>query len=196
MANFTEKAIKESFIKLLNQRPVSKITVKDIVEDCGINRNSFYYHYQDLPSLIEQIVTENAEEIIEKYPTIDSIEQGLDVALRFAMENKTAVLHLYNSVSRDIYEHYLMRVLDYVITKCIDTLISGQDVSGEDRKLIIKLYKCECFGIIMEWTGGGMKEDILRDFHRLCQLRSGMAEELARRCVASPDSDRQTSCRD
>ena len=45
MANFTRKAIKEAFLKLLNQRPLSQITVKDIVEDCGINRNSFYYHF-------------------------------------------------------------------------------------------------------------------------------------------------------
>lgn len=51
MANFTRKAIKDTFLKLLNQRPLTQITVKDIVEDCGINRNSFYYHFEDLPAL-------------------------------------------------------------------------------------------------------------------------------------------------
>ena len=66
MANFTKKAIKESFIKLLNERPMNKISVKDIVEDCGINRNSFYYHFQDIPALLEEIVTENTVEIIKK----------------------------------------------------------------------------------------------------------------------------------
>ncbi len=53
MSNFTERAIKETLIKLLNDRPLSQITVKDIVEECGINRNSFYYHFQDLPSLVK-----------------------------------------------------------------------------------------------------------------------------------------------
>ena len=53
MANFTRRAIKESFLKLLNQRPLNQITIKDIVEDCGINRNSFYYHFEDLPALVE-----------------------------------------------------------------------------------------------------------------------------------------------
>ena len=47
MTNLTKKAIKESFISLLNERPYNKITVKDIVDGCGINRNSFYYHYHD-----------------------------------------------------------------------------------------------------------------------------------------------------
>ncbi len=55
MANFTKQAIKNSLIHLLNERPSGKITVKDIVEDCGINRNSFYCHYADIPSLVEEI---------------------------------------------------------------------------------------------------------------------------------------------
>ena len=57
MPNFTRRAIKESFLKLLNQRPLNQITVKDIVEDCGINRNSFYYHFSDLPALVEEYNT-------------------------------------------------------------------------------------------------------------------------------------------
>ena len=63
MANFTEKAIKASFLKLLNERPLTKITVRDIVEDCGINRNSFYYHYRDIPALLEELITEQADTI-------------------------------------------------------------------------------------------------------------------------------------
>ncbi len=60
MANFTKKAIRESFLKLLTQRPLSQITVKDIVADCGINRNTFYYYFEDISNLIENIVEEDA----------------------------------------------------------------------------------------------------------------------------------------
>lgn len=51
MANFTKRAIRDSFVKLLNERPLSQITVKDIVDDCGVNRNTFYYHFRDIPDL-------------------------------------------------------------------------------------------------------------------------------------------------
>ena len=63
MANFTRRAIKETFLKLLNQRPLNQITVKDIVEDCGINRNSFYYHFEDLPALVEEMVGEQVQSL-------------------------------------------------------------------------------------------------------------------------------------
>ena len=48
MSQLTKRAITESFMKLINQVPFDKITVKDIVEDCGVNRNTFYYHYRDI----------------------------------------------------------------------------------------------------------------------------------------------------
>ena len=67
MPNFTKQAIKASFIKLLNERPLNQITVKDIVEDCGINRNSFYFHFADLPALLEEVIMEQADNIIMIY---------------------------------------------------------------------------------------------------------------------------------
>lgn len=51
MLQLTKKAIVNSFIKLLNEKPLDKITVKNIAEDCGINRNTFYYHFSDIREL-------------------------------------------------------------------------------------------------------------------------------------------------
>ena len=65
MANFTKKAIVASFIKLLTERPLSQITVKDIVTDCGVNRITFYYNFEDIPKLIETVVEEDAATIIQ-----------------------------------------------------------------------------------------------------------------------------------
>ena len=91
MSNLTESAIKASVWKLLNEKPINKITIKDIVEDCGINRNSFYYHFQDLPAVIEKIITEEVDSIIEQYPNIDSIDQCLNVAVSFAVKNRKSL---------------------------------------------------------------------------------------------------------
>ena len=107
MPNFTKKAIKETFIKLLDERPLNQITVKDIVEDCGINRNSFYYHYADLPALLEEVVAEDLKEIMESHPTVASLEEGFDTVVESILRRKRAVLHIYNSLSRDVFQRYL-----------------------------------------------------------------------------------------
>ena len=88
VTSLTKRAIRASFLKLLNERPLNKITVKDIVEDCGINRNSFYYHYTDIPALAEEIVKDEAARIVQEYPTVDSLEQCLEIAVEFALQNR------------------------------------------------------------------------------------------------------------
>ena len=110
MANFTKRAIQESFLKLLTERPLSKITIKDIAADCGINRNTFYYYFEDMPKLIESIVESHAEKIIQSYPTIEKFEDCLDAAVDLALANKRAVLHIYHSANREIFEMYLWKV--------------------------------------------------------------------------------------
>ena len=110
MAQFTQKAIVESLIKLLNERPLDKITIKDIVEDCGINRNTFYYHFEDIPSLVKQILNAEAEKVLLKQETVVSWEEGFIEGAQFALQNKKVVYHIYNSVRREEVEKYQYHV--------------------------------------------------------------------------------------
>ncbi len=186
MTNFTKKAIKESFLKLLNEKPLSKISVKDIVEDCGINRNSFYYHYQDMPALIEEIITEETEELIQRYPTIHSLSDCFSAAFSFALKNKKAAYHIYHSVSRDIFEQYLMKMCEYAVNTYIDTAFQEKEPSGmqeQDRRILIRFIQCECFGLIIDWLNNGMNDEAIQDLIRLTELCRGLPEEWVRRSV-------------
>ena len=183
MPNFTKTAIKQAFLKLLDERPLKQITVKDIVEECGINRNSFYYHFADIPTLLEEIITEAAERIIKAHPSVDSIETCLTAVIAFARENKRAIFHIYHSVNREMYEHYLWEVSEAVVTAYTDTLLKDHPISDDDRRLIIQFYKCVCFGLTTEWIRSGMHADIEHDLHRICELKSGSVEEMIRRCT-------------
>lgn len=190
MPGFTKQAIRNSFMKLLNERPVSQITVKDIVQDCGINRNSFYYHYQDIPSMIEEIILEETDEIIRRHPTVDSLEEGLDVAVSFAMKNRRAALHLYNSSNRDLFEQYLWRVCEYTVDTYISTAFADYPISAADKSMIIRYYKWSCFGAAMDLLKGGMKDDIQALFYRMGQLKKGMLEEMIRRSIEEEEDKR------
>ena len=86
MANFTKQAIETAFLQLLNEKPLNKISVRDIVEKCGINRNSFYYHFQDIPSLIAEIITSYTDQLIEEYPTISTLDECCEMAFRYALD--------------------------------------------------------------------------------------------------------------
>lgn len=180
MANFTRRAIKEAFLKLLEQQPLSEITVKDIVEECGINRNSFYYHYQDLPALVEEIIKEDAEGIIRAYPSVTSIVECFDAAAEFASRRKRAIMHMYRSISRSTFERYLMMVCEYFVQRYVDTALAQEPIVPDDKKTIISYYKCVCFGLIMDWLEQGMDERYIPSIRRIFLLKKDLAQEVAR----------------
>lgn len=181
MANFTRNAIKSSFLKLLNERPLSKITVKDIVSDCGVNRNTFYYYFEDIPKLIEDIIVEDAERIIQDFPSVALIEDCLNAMIDFALKHKRAVLHIYNSINRDIYEQYLWRICEHTVEKYVDTVMDGRKINKTDEDIIRQYFGCVLFGIVSGWLNKGMKEDIQLSFKRIYELQKGTVEEMMAR---------------
>lgn len=182
MPSFTKQAIKMSFMKLLNQQPLNKISVRSIVEDCGINRNSFYYHFQDIPALMEEIIVELADGLVKKYPKIESLEDCISEAFDFALHNKRAVLHIFNSMKRDLFERYLMKSCEYIVRTYLDTVFGDSLVSAEDREIAIRFFRFELFGAGLDWLSRGMPEDSIEEIHHLIHLCHGLSDEMIRRC--------------
>ena len=178
MANFTKKAIRESFLRLLNERPLSQITVKDIVSDCGVNRNTFYYYFEDVPTLMEEIFTEDLEAIIKKYPTVDEIDDCIDDVINSALAQKRAVLHIYNSTNREMYERYLWNVCDHAIGTYLKTILKDRNISESDMELIKKYLESLAFGTISNWLRNGMNDDINNSLKRIRKFRKLMFEEM------------------
>ena len=65
MSQTTKRALEASLKKLLLQKPLNKITINDITEDCGVNRMTFYYHFKDIYDLVDWIMVEDAAKALE-----------------------------------------------------------------------------------------------------------------------------------
>lgn len=191
MAGFTEKAIKETFWELLEERPLHQIRVKDIVERCGINRNTFYYHFADIPSLLEGIIIEQADTIISRYPELDSLLDCVNAAVDFAEVNRRSVLHIYQSANRPLFEEYLWQVCERVVTAYVQSATSDRDLLDEVRQSIIAQFVWECFGVVMGWMRSGMDGEIHRVINQIWMIRKeaipqllDRAEEISRQMAS------------
>ncbi len=178
MPNFTEQAIKKAFEELITERPLSKIKVKDIVERCGINRNSFYYHYADLPALVDSIISDEVDKLTSDLSVVSSFDDAFVSVINFITENKKAVYHIYSFVDHTVSERYLMSMCDKVITAGFEQIYGGRKIGDRDRKIIIRHFKEELFGMLFNWLDCGMKYDILSYFNRLCELKPGETQRI------------------
>lgn len=167
MPGFTRQIILQTLTELMNEKPLSKITVKDIVERCGVNRNTFYYHFRDIPDAVEAVVQGELDEILENQRTPESVSECMEILVNAVQKNKKAMLHLYRSIQRDVFADYLDHAAEHVVTELFNRAISGSEMDQEDRRLVIRYYKCVFVGVILDWLRHDMDYDILADMHRL-----------------------------
>lgn len=173
MPPFAKREIKNSFIKLLTERPISQITVKDIVEDCGVNRNSFYYHFQDIPSLLEEIIVEMTAKVIENLPEESTFEEKVTAALQEINLNKRMIYHIYGSSNREFYEKQLMKICEHVTRTYIRSGEYSERVDSKDLEFVISYLKCELFGQLIDWLNHDMSYDIVEHSRILCRMFAG-----------------------
>ena len=176
MANFTKKAIVDSFYNLLQKKQLNQITVKDIVTDCGVNRNSFYYYFEDIPSLLTEQIDFLCEKIMANYSEHSSIEDWLIYVLSLAKENRKILNNCLSYIERSTYEKYMTKVFGYIISKYIEKTAEAKSVSDDDREIIVRFFIYQYTGFFLDWFKNGMSDDISRLISRTSYLQDGILE--------------------
>lgn len=159
MSQITKRALEASLKNLLLKKPVNKITIQDIAEDCGINRMTFYYHFKDFYDLIEWSCEEDARRAIEGNKTYDTWEQGFLNLFYAVEENKPFIMNVYRYVSREQIEQYLYRVVFDLLIDVVEECSQGLNVRKNDKRFIADFYKYGFVGLMLEWIQHDMKQD-------------------------------------
>ncbi len=170
---YTRKVIREVFVQMLNERPLSKITVKDIVTTCEINRNTFYYYYTDLYAILAEIFQTELQKVIDEYNDTLSWEESFFVAAKFAIDNKVAIYHVYNSIKKEELEKYLFDVAGNVMTRYVEKTSNGINALEEDKRIIASFYQSALTEMLLHWISSGMKEDPQKIIRRIGLLFDG-----------------------
>ena len=173
--NYSKEAIAEAFLILLDEKPFNKITVKDIVEKCGVNRNTFYYHFQDIPTLLEQILISRIDTFVEEHAKIGSLEDCIYTLNEYFIKNKKSIMHVYHALDREFFIQHLDRLLVRLVSEYIDSISSDLDISSVDRSIIIRFFKCSLLGVFLDWLNKDMSYDLMNDSLRIYELQNDAA---------------------
>ena len=159
MSQVTKRALEASLKNLLLKKPLSKITISDITEDCGINRMTFYYHFKDIYDLIEWSCEEDASKAISGNKTYETWQQGLLQLFKAVQDNKPFIMNVYHSVSREQVENYLYKVTYDLREGVVEEQAQGMSVRDEDNAYVATVYKYAFVGLMLDWIKGDMKGD-------------------------------------
>lgn len=176
MSNITKVALADSLKKLLQIKTLDKITVKDVVENCGVNRQTFYYHFHDIYDLLGWFFIEEAEKIVGNKKTYTTWQQGFLQAFRYVSNDKKLIINAYNSIGREYLENYLYSIVYELLKDIVEEKAEGMNVSEEDKKFVADFYKYAFVGLSLEWIRMGMKDEPEFIIEKLSKLIKGDIE--------------------
>lgn len=159
MSQVTKRALEQSLKNLLLKKPLTKITINDIADDCGINRMTFYYHFKDIYDLVEWSCLEDARKALEEKKTHDTWQEGLFNIFEAVLANKPFIMNVYRCVDREQVEKYLKPLTDNLIMGVIEEQSVGITVREEDKEFIARVYSYIFIGIMLDWIKDDMKAD-------------------------------------
>lgn len=173
MSQVTKRALEASLKKLLLEKPLNKITITDITDDCGISRMTFYYHFKDIYDLVEWSCVEDASRALAGKKTYDTWQQGFLQIFDAVLDNKPFILNVYRNVSREQVERYLHQLVHDLMIGVVEERAKGMRVRQEDKDFIADFYKYALVGILLDWVKNDMKQPPQQIVDRLSLLVTG-----------------------
>ena len=184
MSNITKKALASSLKKILSKKEFNKITINDITEDCGVNRQTFYYHFKDIYDLLEWIYTNEVIGKIKNLETDNPTEnqqQEFLYVFEYIIENKKFVYNTYYSVSRSFFLNFVYQQTNLVLTKAVNEKSKNMNIDEKNKKFIADFYKYAFVGLVQEWIENGMEENPEEIINKLSLMLDGNFDNAIKR---------------
>ena len=183
MAN-TKQALDASLKKMMLKKPLDKITIRDLTDDCGISRMAFYYHFKDIYDLVEWSCLEDAARALQGKKTCDTWQEGLVQIFEAVLENKPFVLNAYRCISREQMERFLYKLAYGLIRGVVDEKSEGVAISEQDKAFIADFYKYSFVGVMLDWISRGMNADYHEIAARMALTMQGSIDNAIHNFVA------------
>jgi Transcriptional regulator len=164
MTEMTKKVLAESLKKLMATKPLNKITIRDITDDCKLNRQTFYYHFQDVYDLLSWIYQEEAIAQLRKHNDFRTWQEDFLDLFHYIESTRAFSLCAFHSIGRDRLEHFLYTVTYCYIQNVVNKMAGDLPVTEKSKNFVANFYTIAFIGIVIQWLQNGMSdspEDII-----------------------------------
>ena len=177
----TKKTLATSLKKLMGIKPLSKITITEIISDCGLNRKTFYYHFEDIYALLKWILEEEAVEVVKQFDLLIDYEEAIIFAMDYVDSNKHILNCAFDTMGREELKRFFYNDFIDIIYSLVDSLESnmGITVTKDYKDFVCDLYTETLAGLLINWFRDRKEHDREKTINYiLLVLRSSLPEVL------------------
>lgn len=157
-SKITEKALASSLKQLMKTVPLSKISIQNIMDNCGLNRQTFYYHFKDKFDLVNWIYSTEVTQCIANCKHYENWTDGMHRTLHYFMDNNYFYINALNTPGQNAFDGYFFEFSWQLIKGVVNDLSLGMNIPNVDKKFIADFYTYAFVGIIVQWIKTRMQD--------------------------------------
>ncbi|MGF7059886.1 TetR/AcrR family transcriptional regulator C-terminal domain-containing protein [Brassicibacter mesophilus] len=157
-AEITKHILADSLKKLLVNKTLDKISIREIVGESGLNRQTFYYHFKDIYHLVEWIFQKEALAIFNDLEGEELWQEGLLKLLKYIDQNRIVCKNIINSLGHESILKYFYDDIYVIIKKAILSFTEGLNIKKNYSDLLTHYYILSFGSVVENWTLGGINQ--------------------------------------
>ena len=166
----TKKALAASLKKFMKQKPLSKITVSQLISDCNVNRKTFYYHFEDIYDLLKWTLEEEAIEVVKQYDLLVDYQEVITFVMDYVEENQHILNCAYDSLGREGMKRFLYADFIGILSTLIEGIEQQENIhaDAEFKQFLCEFYTEALSGILISWFHDSKVTDRDKPFKIFC----------------------------
>lgn len=155
----TKKALAASLKKLMEERTLDKISIREITEDCGVNRKTFYYHFENIYDLVNWLFEEEAIELMKQYDFVTDYEEAVRFTMNYIEENEHVVNSTLDALGRDELKKFFYNNFVGNMRSIVDDLSEGMTIPQDNIDFLINFYAESFASLLIDWVRNREQRD-------------------------------------
>jgi probable dihydroxyacetone kinase regulator len=149
----TKKALAASLKKALQKKPFSKITVSELIRDCNLNRNTFYYHFEDIYALLHWMFAEEALDMAKHFEFLTDYRASIQFIMEYAESNEHILNCIYDAIGRGELKRFFYSDFAHIIGSILDQAEkeSGKNLDPDFKNFATLFYTEAIASILVDW---------------------------------------------
>ena len=167
----TKQELSAALKRLMESKPINRITIRELVESCGVNRKTFYYHFEDIYALLKWTLEQEALLLFDKYDLVHDNSKALEFVLDYVGENLAMLQNIVRSIGRSELGRFFFKDIYHPVYKlvCEVEQLRGLNVEEGYKAFLSKFLTEAVAGILLDC----IERDVLDDRQRLARYITG-----------------------
>ena len=172
VSEHTKAMLCQALKKKMVQKPLDKITIRELADDCGLKRQAFYYHFQDIMDVVEWCQNQSLKQSIERSLEAPSYKEAIRGLIYETFEHRVLIQQLMASQRRSEMERLFLKAIRTYLQALHRSKGSRISCSQEDLETVLSFCSCGLVGILL--TSLSQKTpDVDALANRMCRLLTG-----------------------